>query len=78
MIGACISTCFIQSKARNAIYLCISYVAQTQDAAHMNVNQRRKPNILEFFNRFNFFTDLFLCVARHLSKLNRVVFSNLR
>ena len=46
MIGAWISTFFIQRKLRNAIYLCISYVAQTQDAAHMNINQKRKPKIL--------------------------------
>ena len=50
MIGAWISTCFIQSKSRNAIYLCIMTPKQTQDAAHMNVNQRRKPKILKFFN----------------------------
>ena len=54
------------------------YVAQTQDAAHMNVNQRRKPKILKFFNWFNFFADLFfLCVTRHLSKLNIIVSNNL-
>ena len=53
------------------------YVTQAHDAAHMNVNQRRIPKILEFFHGFNFFTDLFLCVIRHLSELNRVVFNNL-
>ena len=35
------------------------YVAQTQDAAHMNVIQRRKPIFLKFFNWFNLFADLF-------------------
>ena len=35
------------------------YDAQIQDAAHMNVNQRRKLKILDFFNFFNFFTDLY-------------------
>ena len=35
------------------------YVDQALDAAHMNVNQRNKPKILEFFDLFNFFTELF-------------------
>ena len=35
------------------------YVAQTQDAAHMNVNQRRKSKILEFFYWLNFFYRFF-------------------
>ena len=29
-------------------YLFMYYVAQTQVAAHMNVNQRRKPKFLNF------------------------------
>ena len=46
---------------------CSSYECQSE----------KETKILEFFNWFNFFSDLFLCVARHLSKLNRAVFNNL-
>ena len=31
------------------------YVDQAQDAAHMNVNQRRKPKILDSISLQNFF-----------------------
>ena len=46
-------------KVNQEMLFIYAYVAETQDAAHMNVNQRRKPKILKFFNWFNFFADIF-------------------
>ena len=50
---------------------------QAQDAVYIIVNHRRKHNILESSNCFNFFTYFFVCNARRLSRLNRVIFNNL-
>ena len=76
MIGARISTDSTQIKK---CYLIMHNTPQTQDVAYMIVNHRRKHKILEACNCFNFFTYFFVYCnfARHLSKLNRVIFNNL-
>ena len=76
MIGARISTILNQRKLRNAIQLC-KMSPKTQDTAHMNVIREGHQKFLKFAIVSISLQILFLCVARHLSKLNRVIFNNL-
>ena len=71
MIGAWISTSFIQSKSRNAIYLCIMTPKHKTQLIWMSI---REGN----WKFLNFSIDsialqiYIVCVTRHLSNLNRV------